>query len=516
MIWRSFCFHNVFRTHAAIFAACLFGGYGLAAETETELQFQSADGGIEIAGEFVGFDGEFVTLLTVAGPISFDHQGMTCLGNACPDFSTYLPRLRVVGPHRMMDGLVPALIDSYSRDHGLSLMETGDSFFLGAENEPAQLEIQLKSQDPEDGFSAFLEHGVDVFMSMRELRDDEVAEAADRGLGRLNTARQARILALDALVPATFAGATSDTISISDLIAALAGETKGFDVSISEDMADQLGGFEQRLMQPSNQRFGAFRSFANTAGLTEHVSETEDALTLIPFGALGNTQPLALKGACGLEVEASFLSMKTEDYPLTFPVFLYLPNRRLHPDAQSFLDWLRSPAAQLVIRRSGFVDLAAVPIPLRQQGVRLANAISNAGTEVPLEELQRLVRVLGPQIRMSSTFRFEPGSTRLDGQSRSNVLQLAQSIRDGRFAGQKITFVGFSDGKGPAEANRDLSAARAEAVRRSVVAALGGEIPRTVTIETNAFGEALPMACDDTPWGQQTNRRVEVWVQDAG
>lgn len=86
MIWRSFCFHNVFRTHAAIFAACLFGGYGLAAETETELQFQSADGGIEIAGEFVGFDGEFVTLLTVAGPISFDHQGMTCLGNACRTF----------------------------------------------------------------------------------------------------------------------------------------------------------------------------------------------------------------------------------------------------------------------------------------------------------------------------------------------------------------------------------------------------------------------------------------------
>jgi phosphate transport system substrate-binding protein len=29
----------------------------------------------------------------------------------------------------------------------------------------------------------------------------------------------------------------------------------------------------------------------------------------------------------------------------------------------------------------------------------------------------------------------------------------------------------------------------------------------------DAFGEAMPMACDDTAWGRQVNRRVEVWVR---
>lgn len=125
------------------------------------------------------------------------------------------------------------------------------------------------------------------------------------------------------------------------------------------------------------------------------------------------------------------------------------------------------------------------------------------------------MRILSPRIRMSSTFRFEPGSTRLDGQSRSNVTQLAQAIRDGRFGGRELMFIGFSDGRGPADANRDLSAARAESVRRDVQGALGGIIPGNVKIETEAFGEALPMACDDTIWGQQTNRRVELWVRDA-
>ena len=31
-------------------------------------------------------------------------------------------------------------------------------------------------------------------------------------------------------------------------------------------------------------------------------------------------------------------------------------------------------------------------------------------------------------------------------------------------------------------------------------------------LETEAFGEALPMACDDSDWGRKVNRRVEVWV----
>jgi phosphate transport system substrate-binding protein len=32
-------------------------------------------------------------------------------------------------------------------------------------------------------------------------------------------------------------------------------------------------------------------------------------------------------------------------------------------------------------------------------------------------------------------------------------------------------------------------------------------------MRTAAFGEALPMACEDTDWGRAVNRRVEVWVE---
>ena len=34
-----------------------------------------------------------------------------------------------------------------------------------------------------------------------------------------------------------------------------------------------------------------------------------------------------------------------------------------------------------------------------------------------------------------------------------------------------------------------------------------------VDLGVDAFGEAMPMACDDSDWGRQVNRRVEVWVR---
>lgn len=34
-----------------------------------------------------------------------------------------------------------------------------------------------------------------------------------------------------------------------------------------------------------------------------------------------------------------------------------------------------------------------------------------------------------------------------------------------------------------------------------------------VQLDLDAFVEALPMACDDSEWGRQANRRVEVWVR---
>lgn len=513
MTWFKFGAKRTTLRCAAIFAAHFVCLGDVAAQ---EVTFRSEDNAVTVTGRFVAFDGLAATVVTDTGPVSFRTEGMVCEATECPDFSPYLPTLRIVGAPQMANVLMPALIDVYARDQGWSVREASDVFEMTGPDDVPVFTIQMSVTDTVDAFERFARHEADMLLSMRELRPAELDAAAQAGLGRLNTARQGRILALDALVPVASPSSNVRAISMADLAAALSGRSDTFDVYLPSDENGQLQGFEDRFMRPAGSLFETSDTVVvDHAAAAAAVEKGPNGLSLLPFDVTGNTQPLALTGPCGLQSNARFLTLKTEDYPLTFPIFLYLPLRNQHPQIADFLDWLRSPSAQLVIRRSGFVDLAAVPIPLSTQGARLANAIVNAGEEVPLIELQRMVRVLSPRVRMSSTFRFEPGSTRLDGQSRSNVMQLAQAIRDGRFGGRELMFVGFSDGRGPAVANRDLSAARAEAVMRDVQRALGGAVPANVRIETEAFGEALPMACDDTIWGQQTNRRVELWVRDA-
>lgn len=505
---------NVISKYAAVLAAyfvCVCAAWA------QDVTFRGDVDGSELSGRFVAFDGQTATLATENGLISFRTDGLVCADIGCPDVDNYVPTLRLVGAGQMADVLMPALIDVYARDRGWVPRDGADGIQLTDRSGTIMFEISLSVAPMSAAFAAFINHDADALLSMRELRKSEVDAAFEAGLGRVTLARQARILALDALVPVVSPTSELRTISLAELTEALSGSAEMFEVHLPSELDGQLQGFEDRFMRP----FGLEMAepdvpHTDSRDLITAIETGTLGISLLPYGATRNAQPLALSGSCGLVSEARFLTMKTEDYPLTFPMFLYLPQRAQHAQIDDFLDWLRSPSAQLVIRRAGFVDLAAVAIPLADQGDRLANAIASAGPEVPLTELQRMVRLLGSRERMSSTFRFEPGSTRLDGQSRSNVMQLAQAIRDGRFGGRELTFVGFSDGRGPASANRDLSSARAEAVRRDVERALNGNLPRNVAIDTDAFGEALPMACDDTIWGQQTNRRVELWVRDAG
>ncbi len=227
----------------------------------------------------------------------------------------------------------------------------------------------------------------------------------------------------------------------------------------------------------------------------------------------GNTWPLALRGECGFEMNATRRSVKTEDYPLTAPLFLYMPARRFPKLVREFLTYLRDPSAQLVIRRAGFVDQTPEEIEINAQGDRFANAIARAGEDITLTQLQGMVSTLAPLKRLTTTFRFEPGSVRLDAQSRSNVLQLARSMELGQYDTRRLVFVGFSDGQGPSAGNLEIAKRRAEAVRTAVTRAAETANLARIGIEAIAFGEAMPMACDDSEWGRQVNPRVEVWVR---
>lgn len=75
---------------------------------------------------------------------------------------------------------------------------------------------------------------------------------------------------------------------------------------------------------------------------------------------------------------------------------------------------------------------------------------------------------------------------------------------------RKALIEGFTDSVGADEANRQLSARRADAVRSALVG-MGVAADR---LSTMGFGEAYPVAGNDSASGRQMNRRVEILLSD--
>jgi phosphate transport system substrate-binding protein len=516
---------------AAVLAALFLFCTALIALAQ-DVTLTSRDSKVELSGTLLGFDGEFYRIETEYGELTVDGSAVLCSGPACPNLQDFVAELQISGAPTLGAVVMPALIEAFAQKNDYTTeREAGDdatSFtYLIRRTDDGKLagRFFFRVTNTDEGFADLLADEADIVLSLREIRPDERRRAREAGLGDMTGNNRSRVLALDAIVPVVAASNPVKGIEPADLAMVLAGRITnwnrlgGPDVPIVLHLPADSSGLGQavvdQLLKPANLDGLAQEAVRHGApgALAQAVSADTFALGLTSFAERGETQALMLTGACGFSMEASRRTIKTEDYPLTAPMFLYFPARRLPQLAREFLAFTRGPAAQIVIRRSGFVDQTPEEIEVEQQGNRFANAIIKAGAEISLGELQRMTATLTPMARLSTSFRFEAGSIRLDAQSRSNIQQLARALEVGQYDARRLLFVGFSDGNGAADANRDIALRRADAVRRAVTeAAVAANLGR-VELGVDAFGEAMPMACDDSAWGRQANRRVEVWVR---
>ncbi|WP_390911717.1 substrate-binding domain-containing protein [Pseudosulfitobacter sp. SM2401] len=514
---------------AAAFAALfLFTLTGFAQAQDVTLT--SPDGQVELSGTLLGFDGEFYRLETVYGELTVDGSGVNCEGPACPNLQDFVAELSISGSATMGSVLMPALIEGFALRHGFRTERTSigpTRFTYSLFNESSgklAAEFQFRVTNTDEGFADLLANEADIVMALREIRPGERQRAREAGMGDMTQANRSRVLSLDAVVPIVSASNPVRSISPRQLAEVFAGritnwvDLGGPDAPIDLHMLGADTGLgqavEDQVLKPVNLSLSdTVLHHARGADLAQTVSKHPFAIGIASYAETGNAQVLTLKGTCGFSLQAARRTIKTEDYPLTAPMFLYIPARRLPKVGRDFLGYTRGPSAQILIRRAGFVDQAPEEVSIADQGNRFANAITTAGPEISLEELQRMTRTLTGMARLTTSFRFEAGSIRLDAQSRSNVQQLARALEIGKYDARRILFVGFSDGDGAAKANRDIALRRAEAVQRAVIAAAETANLDRLSLGVDAFGEALPMACDDSEWGRQANRRVEVWVR---
>ncbi|MEX0348387.1 MAG: substrate-binding domain-containing protein [Paracoccaceae bacterium] len=516
-------------SRAAAFAALFASGIALPGLAQ-DVTLTSRDGAVAITGDLLGFDGEFYRVSTKFGELTVDASGVSCDGPACPNLTDFVAEITLAGSSTMAEVLLPALLEGFARRNGyvtrrMPLPDDGFAYTLqqpGRASPAARFLFHISTTDK--GFDALLNGGADITMALREIRPEERERASEAGLGDMTEPNRSRVLSLDAMVPIVSPDNPIDSLSVSDLAQVLSGEVTnwadlgGPDAPIAVHLPGSGSGLaqavEDRILKPAKATAMAeTQRHQRGSRLSRAVEADPFALGIASFAEIGRARPLTLSSTCGFSIAADRRSIKTEDYPLNSPMFLYIPARRLPKLAREFLAYTRSPPAQLVIRKAGFVDQMPELVDLDAQGDRLANAIISGGDEVPLAELQRLTQTLAPLARLTTSFRFEAGSSRPDAQSRSNIQQLAQELEIGTYDARKLVFVGFSDGVGPASGNQSIALRRAKAVRDAVLATAETAGLDRVEIAVEAFGEAMPMACDDSDWGRQVNRRVEVWVR---
>ena len=115
--------------------------------------------------------------------------------------------------------------------------------------------------------------------------------------------------------------------------------------------------------------------------------------------------------------------------------------------------------------------------------------------------------------RLSTTFRFRTGSSRIDERGRLDMQRLMTFLERAP-AGTKLKFVGFTDDVGAFEGNRQLANERANAVLEEF-RSVAGDLAANVEMDTVGYGEIAPSACNISDRGRAINRRVEVWVSNS-
>lgn len=155
---------------------------------------------------------------------------------------------------------------------------------------------------------------------------------------------------------------------------------------------------------------------------------------------------------------------------------------------------LRQAAITSAAAKQSADELAAANTSLKQMEAQLA--------ELNAKKTERgLVITLGDVLFDVNKSELKPGSER-------NVQKIADFLNE--YPQRKAQIEGFTDNTGDDGYNQLLSERRAEAVRAFLISkGISGD-----RASARGYGEANPIASNDTPGSRQLNRRVEIVLSD--
>jgi len=521
---------RTFGAGVAMALGLAMGGTALA-QSGPEVTLRSFDGFTQIRGELLDFDGDTFVIQTRLGTLEIDALQVNCEGDACPEGLLFGAEFGIHGSNTIGDALMPALIEGYSDRLGATLQqEIGASenervFRIMHDSGEEMAAIDLQAHGSGTSYPALADGRAAIGMSSRRMKDDEAVLLANVGIDELRDTDNEHIVALDGLIILVHPDNPVTALSISEIARAFAGEITnwselgGPNVPITIYARDDKSGtydtFESLVLDPNGLTMGEgpnINRFEDSVALSDGVAEDPSGLGFVGFAYARAARVLPVRTECGLLSEASTFNVKTEEYPLARRLYLYTAPTDKPAHASRLLDFAMSPDATPYIEDAGFISLEAEPQSLGQQGNRLSYAITG-GEEFSLELMREMLTDFRGASRLSTTFRFTPGSSQLTAKSQDDAERFASDLASGVYGGRTVMLVGFTDSIGQFDLNRELARRRAQGVFDIMASMMPEGALDNANVEVRGYGELTPVGCNTTFSGRVLNRRVEVWVR---
>ncbi|MEM8789064.1 MAG: phosphate ABC transporter substrate-binding/OmpA family protein [Pseudomonadota bacterium] len=507
---------------AAIGAVTLLAGSAAA-----DIRLTSKDGSVSVRGELVSFeDGNYV-VNSVLGEITVAAALVTCEGEECPEVDPLGQVIRVAGSPQLVEDLMPVLVDEYALQADADLRvrsdDDGGSGIDLLQGEDVLATFEMGAQEADAAFQGLLRGEYDMIVTGRPITNSEVEAFLDAGLGDLSTPAREAIVAQDGLLPVVSPDNPVGVLSDAQLDAVFSGQVTnwsqlgGGDAPINLYLPSEATAvseiFYTAMLEPN------FSVYAASADRLDSVEAVSDAVAGDAFGvgvvssaSLRGAKPVSLASQCGLSSAADSFGIKSEDYPLSRRIYIYTAARENPSRLEKFVNSIRSTEGQAMVEQTSFVGLGADVSNLNRHGVQLAYALTDPAQTGELQNLRAFAAETIAAQRLSTTFRFASGSSRLDNKAAADADRLLALLNDPAYRDREVLLIGFTDSIGRSDVNTVLSVRRAEQVLETITAT-GSQAIDPNRFRVIGFGAAYPVACNTSEAGRQLNRRVEVWVR---
>jgi len=489
----------------------------------------SPDGNFSASGEFVSFENGTYTIRTVLGDMSIPAATVICDGVDCPSDEPEAAHVDVefVGSDTIGQELMPLMLAGFANSRGSVLDQIlapdgtlvyemiGDQGFgetIGS--------FAIDASNSSNAFTALEAQENVIGMSARRILREEARTLTNSGAGQMTRIEQEHIIGVDSIVAVVNSGNPVDTINIRDLARIYRGDITNW---------SEVGGPNMPIIvysRPSDaatrtqfdaQIFGAAdviqvaRIAGSSTDMANKVNTNPGAIGFVGFAFQNGTKPLNLITECGIAVNASTFSAKTEEYPLVRRLYLYNRQDGLANNGNSFLEFAISEDADGVVEKAGYISLGVERVSQADSQSEMLSLLNSTTDPFELGILRDMLIERMQYDRISTTFRFASGSNQLERKSILDLERLSNYLETVP-AGTEVALVGYTDSDGAFSSNRSLSVRRADEVIEALQQ-VGGERLSNVTFSSLGFGELAPAACNTTNEGKGINRRVEVWVR---